>query len=322
MKPLIFLLLIFSLKSFGQTVADTAVIADYSANTRQLSFVNLSMRLGYSETLAPIIKNAYDSSLPVAIEYSLTTGQLISCKVIAASNKKQPKVAKELGLSSTASTPLSGVAIKKLNTGNNAMPTDAKKTKQEGAEPLLKPSMSHAEIVEIFSFLAKLSCDKSQNCYNDRLPCITFQYKQNGCQARAHLMRYYIENTYHLQSYKIFAFGNLNTNNAGGCGRNCISWDWHVAPLVYESDATGKLTQMVIDPSLFSEPVTVDQWKAIQVTCSNDSYIAEADIVNSSVYSWNYARSGWFRRVRYYYEDPDNTYTFDFLTSRCNTCRK
>jgi hypothetical protein len=43
-----------------------------------------------------------------------------------------------------------------------------------------------------------------------------------------------------------------------------VSWGWHVAPYVMVEQADGSLMSMVIDPSLFSGPVSVDAWTAIQ----------------------------------------------------------
>ena len=41
-----------------------------------------------------------------------------------------------------------------------------------------------------------------------------------------------------------------------------IEWDYHVAPFVEVKEKNGKIQQYVIDPSLNSKAVTVDEWVA------------------------------------------------------------
>ena len=43
-----------------------------------------------------------------------------------------------------------------------------------------------------------------------------------------------------------------------------VSWDYHVAPMVCVRDAGGQIQKMVFDPSIAKEPLTIDQWRAVQ----------------------------------------------------------
>ena len=92
-------------------------------------------------------------------------------------------------------------------------------------------------------------------------PLIPFSFAADGCYARAHKMRA-ILNQYGHECEKLFAFaddGFLSTNAPSGC---CVWWSWHVAPLVWYKDSQGVTQQAIIDPSLFTGPVSVAVWKA------------------------------------------------------------
>lgn len=86
---------------------------------------------------------------------------------------------------------------------------------------------------------------------------IAWNYKQDGCYARAHLMarRFEAEG---VRVDKVWIKGNLYV--PGTKNQPEISWNFHVAPIVYVKDSKGKINKMVIDPSLFDHPVTVEEW--------------------------------------------------------------
>lgn len=88
--------------------------------------------------------------------------------------------------------------------------------------------------------------------------CIPFNFKGDGCYARAHRMRQIMESD-GKTCYKIFVFADYYNDkllNVPGC--NNIGWGYHVAPLVY---ADGEW--YVIDPSLSNTPLTRTQWYSI-----------------------------------------------------------
>jgi len=84
---------------------------------------------------------------------------------------------------------------------------------------------------------------------------IAWDYKADGCYARAHLMARRFEEQ-GIEVDKVWIKGELNVPSAG------IQWNFHVAPIVYVEDANGNVQKMVIDPSLMDGPVSVDDWSA------------------------------------------------------------
>lgn len=84
---------------------------------------------------------------------------------------------------------------------------------------------------------------------------IPFKFATDGCYARAHKMRQMIlADGYDAD--KLFVYGNL----AAGTSTCCVRWTYHVAPLVNVKVASGATEQRILDPSLFSTPVTVSTW--------------------------------------------------------------
>ena len=82
---------------------------------------------------------------------------------------------------------------------------------------------------------------------------IAWKYKYDGCYARAHLMarRFEAEG---VRVDKVWIKGDLYVPGTD------IRWNFHVAPIVYVEDEKGGIQKMVIDPSLFDKPVTVEEW--------------------------------------------------------------
>lgn len=83
---------------------------------------------------------------------------------------------------------------------------------------------------------------------------IAWKYKPDGCYARAHLMARRFEEE-GVRVDKVWIKGDLSIPEAG------INWNFHVAPIVYVEE-NGQIKKMVIDPSLFEKPVTVEEWDA------------------------------------------------------------
>ncbi|RYY99052.1 MAG: hypothetical protein EOO11_06190 [Chitinophagaceae bacterium] len=97
---------------------------------------------------------------------------------------------------------------------------------------------------------------------------VEFRYPQNGCQYRAHAMaRMLLENG--IKSNKIWSFkpSLLNgTNNSDlligdpNFPEAKVQWAYHVAPVVVV-DIPGKgIDSVVLDPSMFPEPVNYHVW--------------------------------------------------------------
>ncbi len=115
---------------------------------------------------------------------------------------------------------------------------------------------------KIFDFCAKQSCNLP-GPYNIS-PCIPFQYVRDGCYARAHKMRRIITTKYHYCCEKVFSFANNDSdrlavmaNKWGGC---CVTWWYHVAPLIRVRLRRIAVLSLVIDPSMFDKPVLLSTW--------------------------------------------------------------
>jgi len=94
-------------------------------------------------------------------------------------------------------------------------------------------------------------------------PCIPFLYPDDGCWGRAHEMCRLIITT-GITPKKVWIYGSLNvqTKNNPNCQ---VFWGWHVAPTVcVRRGFFCRTEEMVIDPSLFTEPVSKAIWKGVQ----------------------------------------------------------
>jgi hypothetical protein len=141
---------------------------------------------------------------------------------------------------------------------------------------------------EIFDFCAKQTC--SLGGPFSVSPCIPFQYVRDGCYARAHKMRWIITKKYHYCCEKVFSFavyGNdtlaVQANKWGGC---CVTWWYHVAPLVRMRLGPFVLL-LVIDPGMFDKPVLLSTWLAAQQNknCSPNAHVSLYSIQPGSAYT-------------------------------------
>ena len=152
------------------------------------------------------------------------------------------------------------------------------------------PSYSTAE--KIFDFCAKQCCHLPGPY--DISPCIPFQYAIDGCYARAHKMRWIITTKYHYCCEKVFSFANQDNDSLavkadkwGGC---CVTWWYHVAPLIRVRVKLGRwsiLLAMVIDPSMFNKPVLLSSWLSAQenTLCHANAHVSMYSIQPGSAYS-------------------------------------
>ncbi|HEX4953010.1 MAG TPA: protein-glutamine glutaminase family protein [Thermoanaerobaculia bacterium] len=93
-------------------------------------------------------------------------------------------------------------------------------------------------------------------------PCIPFLYPDDGCWARAHEMCRLME-LEGAQPRKVWIDGSLHTPTRNH--PNCIvHWGWHVAPTLCVRRGFLRSQEMVIDPSLFTTPVSQATWKGAQ----------------------------------------------------------
>lgn len=119
--------------------------------------------------------------------------------------------------------------------------------------------ISMAKAQQVFDAMKATSC----NPLTVPPPCIPFLYPDDGCWARAHEMCRLMINM-GLSPKKVWIRGYLHvsTKNNPSCS---VWWGWHVAPTLCVRGPSFFQTQsMVIDPSLFTTPVSKVTWKGVQ----------------------------------------------------------
>lgn len=119
--------------------------------------------------------------------------------------------------------------------------------------------ISAARAQQVFDAMNSTSCAP----LTVPVPCIPFLYPDDGCWGRAHEMcRLMI--AMGLSPRKVWIDGSLHTptRNNPDC---FVNWGWHVAPTLCVRGSTFfQRETMVIDPSLFTTPVTKATWKSVQ----------------------------------------------------------
>jgi hypothetical protein len=183
---------------------------------------------------------------------------------------------------------------------------------------------NYATLVNIFNYCASQGCNKPA-VYT--IPnCIPFQYVQDGCYARAHKMRQMIIEKYGYCVEKVFSFaiGVPNTlavkaNMWGGC---CVQWWYHVVPLLRVNIQAGGNTYQVcyvIDPGMFTMPVTLATWLQAQknTECSSNANVTSYSIQAGSAY-W----PSFYGSTNSFATDPNYTMTEQTLINYKNgvTC--
>ena len=92
---------------------------------------------------------------------------------------------------------------------------------------------------------------------------IPFGYPEDGCHARAHEMTRLLEDK-GIIAAKVFVEGDLRVDTENS-PKGYVSWWFHVAPIL-KVKKDGKEEVYVIDPSIFSEAVPLQEWLAIQTS--------------------------------------------------------
>jgi hypothetical protein len=150
-------------------------------------------------------------------------------------------------------------------------------------------SMNKAQ--QVFDAMNATSC----NPLTVPAPCIPFLYPDDGCWARAHEMcRLMIDKR--LSPKKVWIKGTLSvsTNNNPNCH---VHWGWHVAPTLCVRRRWFCRTQrMVIDPSLFTTPVSKATWKGVQ----GDTNASLTDSEASIYYLWGNVTDPTYAQTDYY----------------------
>jgi Glutaminase len=123
--------------------------------------------------------------------------------------------------------------------------------------------MSTTKAHQVFDAMNTASCDP----LTVPAPCNPFLYPDDGCFARAHEMCRLMINMGHTPK-KVWiheqppADLHVDTKNHPDC---YVEWNWHVAPtLCVRGPGFFQIQDVVIDPSLFTAPVSKATWKGKQ----------------------------------------------------------
>jgi hypothetical protein len=110
----------------------------------------------------------------------------------------------------------------------------------------------------MFQLVAARTCDP----LTVPVPCIPFLYPDDGCWGRAHEMRRLMAAA-GAAPRKVWIYGSLvaSTRNNPNCQ---VFWGWHVAPSLCVRRGFWRVGEEVIDPSLFTGPVSKATWKGVQ----------------------------------------------------------
>lgn len=141
--------------------------------------------------------------------------------------------------------------------------------------------------------------------------CVPFQFVADGCYARAHKARQIIESFYGYTSYKVFNYacngsGTLSVKATLWGNNCCVKWWYHVASYVYVQVGASQVAYL-IDPSMFSGPVSIATWVAAQknTTCGYAGAAQGQVYYTSSAYAPNSLNTTTCTLVPF----GDNTYT-------------
>jgi hypothetical protein len=120
------------------------------------------------------------------------------------------------------------------------------------------PPVPAAQIIRVLTMAQAESAFAMMAAHRD----IAFTYPIDGCYSRAHLMVIRLQRLGYQPS-KVWAFGHGEQLHARTAHdpRGFINWSWHVAPTLPVRGEDGQVFDMVIDPSLFSRPVSIPKWR-------------------------------------------------------------
>ncbi len=111
-------------------------------------------------------------------------------------------------------------------------------------------------------------------------PCIPFENKTNGCDARAHYMTFLINQAgFGCRKYR--ASGILRSKSPSQCRDQppCYKWSYHIAPLLSVVYSPTDIRNLILDPSLADDFLTIPEWlDLLKVNCNNNRGQADIDL--------------------------------------------
>lgn len=283
----------------GTAINHASVSQPANALTQVLTVANLRVlsngvnQVMFNENAQ--VLNVYDNAVFARLQAAFTAHSKVKvtfspwqAQVINVTEPTSQEITKAAhgAAANTAGTVLTAAQLKSMN--DNDINNSAKlgildnqnaATSKQSLSSVI-PSISEAEA--IFNYIARQCCKLSGPYDVDY--CISFQYCEDGCYARAQKMGYIFNTTYHYSLHKIFSFANQGNDELsvqaekwGGC---CINWWYHVAPLLNVQTTTG-IKAYVFDPAMFDQPVLLSVWLHAQENpaCSG-SYNPHVSMIN------------------------------------------
>ncbi len=242
------------------------------------------------------IFNTSDSKLIATLQNALSNNKAVKVTVDPWGGQVQQAAlataeeAQKVALRGTTSTPsipvsinMSTINISRLDdmNGQNVlaglMPIDNTTSNLVS----MVPDMATAQLM--FNYITKQCCALAGPYAIDY--CISFQYCEDGCYARAHKMCNIINTKFNYATQKIFSFANTGSDQLcvkgekwGGC---CVNWWYHVAPLLTIKTPTGPKA-FVFDPAMFDQPVLLSTWLHAQENpaCAGSSSVPHVSMIN------------------------------------------
>ena len=171
-------------------------------------------------------------------------------------------------------------------------------------------TVSQDNAVRLFNELANATFVTASG---EELP-IPFHYPPDGCYARAHLMMELLSEKGYA-SRKVFA---VSRTSSGGPGLRvatdyaddvpvgdepAVRWWYHVAPIIQVIQEDGSVSDMVLDPAMTNQPVSVERWTSMMSDDTFDDMTIEevADLVTRGGGNYPSGRSIVYRAGRHAY---------------------
>lgn len=255
-----------------------------------------------------VLRNAFEQRKPVSVTFDPWAG--VIRRASAVSDNELKLYMQRRG------TPVSGgfsrqidMSKENIDIYNDPQALGVLNTTTTGLTNVI-PDMATAQL--IFDYITHQCCALPGPYDIDY--CISFQYCQDGCYARAHKMAWILNNKYHYETHKIFSFAypsmytlSVQAQKWGGC---CIRWWYHVAPLVNIKTPAG-VRAYVFDPAMFNQPVLLATWLHAQ----ENPVCAGSKIPKVTSFKIQPTSSFWPNDTSTFDPDPTYYYTNSTLTS-------
>lgn len=255
-----------------------------------------------------VLKNSFAAKRPVNVTFDPWQGVIRRITPVSDNDARIYNDRRGVANSAGFSVQLQSGA-ENIDDYNNAEALGVLNTTTSGLTNVI-PDMATAQLM--FDYITHQCCALPGPFTIDH--CISFQYCQDGCYARAHKMCWILNNKYNYETHKIFSFAypssytlSVQAQKWGGC---CIRWWYHVAPLVNIKTPAG-IKAYVFDPAMFNQPVLLATWLHAQ----ENPVCAGSKTPKVTSFKIQPTSSFWPNDTSTFDPDPTYYYTNSTLTS-------